>query len=195
MAEFNKKQTFLRLNFFEGESVAESPFIEVDSLPENGEVGEVYRLARTGELYCYLTASVFDWTATVQTYANEQQAYAVIGELMGYDTCHILFTAVNSFGEEFSCIIYTNSYDNPYTGFISSMQGSGDYGNGYGNNLGGAYELLNGDITFSRLMYNADLGNYDSGTVTITNVTPLGQKLFDFSTGGKVNITEGKVIK
>lgn len=195
MAEFNKKQTFLRLNFFEGESEAESPFIDVDSLPENGDVGEVYRLTGTGELYCFLAASKFGVFDALTPAINEQQASALIGELVGYDTCHKLFTAVNDSGEEFSCIIYTNSYSDPYTGYISSMQGSDDYGTGYDRRIGDAYELVSGNISFSRLMNSCELSNYDYGNVTITSITPLGEKFFDFSTGGKVNITEGKVIK
>ena len=195
MAEFNKKQTFLRLNFFEGESVAESPFIEVDSLPENGTVGEVYRLTSTGELYAYLAKSQFSVLNPIPTIATEEQASNIIGQLMGYDKCHVLFTAINDNSEEFSVIVYTNSDSDPYTGRISSMQGSSDYGAGYDNYYGSAYELVNGQISFTQLMSNAQLGLYDAGNVTITNVTPLGQQLFDFSTGGKVNITEGKVIE
>lgn len=194
MAEFNKKQTFLRLNFFEGESVAESPFIEVDSLPENGTVGEVYRLTSTGELYSFLSASKFSESDAIPTIVSEGDASEIIGQLMGYDTCHILFTAINDYGEEFSVIVYTNSDSDPYSGYISSMQGSDDYGTGYNYYYGTAGELVRGEITFYALMENAQV-SVSGGQVTITNVTPLGQQLFDFSTGGKVNITEGKVVK
>lgn len=203
MAEFNKKQTFLRLNFFEGESEAESPFIEVDSLPENGDVGEVYRITGTGELYCYLTESKFSPFDSVPTIASQGEAYEAIGRLTGEDTCHKLFTAkLEHSGEEFSCIVYTNSYDEPYSGYISSMQGTGDYGYGYDNMHCTATQLADGGLMFSELVSNADLsyvydgGGYDAtDTIIITSITPLGQELFDFSTGGKVNITEGKVIK
>lgn len=203
MAEFNKKQTFLRLNFFEGESEAESPFIEVDSLPENGDVGEVYRLTGTGELYCFLDSDTFTPSDVVPTIASEGEAYETIGQLTGYDKCHILFTAkLEHSGEEFSCIVYTNSDYDPYTGRISSMVGTGDYGNGYDRMYCSAEKLCDNGLYFLDLLYNAELnpfyfdGEGDvADTIIITSITPLGRQLFDFSTGGKVNITEGKVIK
>lgn len=203
MAEFNKKQTFLRLNFFEGESEAESPFIEVDSLPENGDVGEVYRITGTGELYCYLTESKFSHFDSVPTIASQGEAYETIGQLTGYDKCHILFTAkLEHRLEEFSCIVYTNSDYEPYSGRISSMQGTSDYGTGYSGMSCNASQLCAGELYFSELVSNAGLSYVYDGvggdvadTIIITSITPLGQELFDFSTGGKVNITEGKVIK
>jgi hypothetical protein len=82
------------------------------------------------------------------------------------------------------------------------MQGTGDYGNGYDRMYCSATQLAEGGLSFSELVSNADLSYVYDGeggdvtdTIIITSITPLGQKLFDFSTGGKVNITEGKVIK
>lgn len=178
--------------------------IKVSTLPSQTEasIGKVYKLTDSGELYAFLAASQFSAFDIVPTIASNAEADEIIGQLMGYDTCHTLFTAkLNHSGEEFSCIVYTNSDYDPYSGYISSMQGSGDYGYGYNQMYCSAAQLAEGGLTFSDLVTNAGLsyvydgGGYDAtDTITITSITPLGEQLFDFSTGGTVNITTGKMI-
>jgi hypothetical protein len=202
MAYFNGKRVFFspRIHLVGGTS---EEVIEVDSLPSESEatIGKVYKVTGTGELYCFLDADTFTPSDVVQTIASEGEAYETIGQLMGYDTCHILFTAkLEHSGEEFSCIVYTNSDYDPYSGRISSMMGTGDYGYGYDHMWCSSGQLCAGELYFYNLLSNAELPTYYSDgegdhpvTIIITSITPLGQKLFDFSTGGKVNITTGKV--
>lgn len=205
MAYFNGKKVFFspRIHMTEGGG-GSAEIEEVSALPDESEalIGKVYKLTSTGEMYAFLTASQFSTFDAVPTIASESEAAQVIDMLMGYDTCHTLFTAkLNHSGEIFRCIVYTNSDYDPYTGRISSAQGDGDYGEGYDRGYYGAYDLVGGYITFENLVRNAGLnpsyydGNGDAAdTVSIISITELGKKLFDFSTGGKVNITTGKIV-
>ena len=130
MAYLNGKKVFFspRIHLVGGSS---EDIIEVETLPNESEatIGKVYKVTGTGELYAHLTASQFLPSDIVPTIASESEASEVIGMLMGYDTCHTLFTAkLNHSGAIFSCIVYTNSDYDPYTGRISSAQGDGEYG-------------------------------------------------------------------